>query len=122
MNAEMLVLLLEQHIADIRQSLEAGVWQGFVATLARATRELQPRRESIEKWTDAVCELLMGSSYTKGLLQGLRFQVAMSERGLPSRMACPDPGLDSSRVAVPAGDARLVARIQAVVHRAQTLA
>jgi hypothetical protein len=123
MNAELLVLLLEERIIDIKQNLEAGLWQGFVGTLAQAADEIQPRKDALERWADKVCDLLMGCSYTKGLLQGLQFLAAMPQRSLPSRMPCPDGGSSTGMgdATARAGEGALVARIKAVVHKAQTL-
>lgn len=121
MNAETLVLLLEEHIADIKQNLEASLWPGFVATLARVTEEVQPKKEALERWADRVCDLLMGCSYTKGLLQGLKFQVGLNLRSLPSRVPCPDPGPSIASSPARPDDAALVTRIRAVVQRARVL-
>jgi len=122
MNAEALVWLLEEHIADLRQSLEKNAWQSFVQALARVSSNVAPRREALESWADRVVDLLMGYSYTKGLLQGLRLGADVRFRSAPMSTPCPDDSGSAVRIPPPRPDEdTLVTRIKAVVKKAQVL-
>lgn len=124
MDVETLVRLLEEHLADIRQSMEVSPWRAFVQALAQMTANVVPKRHALDTWADKVCELLMGYGYTKGLLQGLRFQAGMHFRSAPMPASCPndsDPP-DFRIVFRPADEYVLVTRIRAIVQKAQVLA
>ena len=118
MNAEALVLMLEEHLADIHAHLVREAWQSFVAALKETARGLTPNRDDLNSWSDRMAVLLMKFQYTKGLLQGFRFFATLQQRGGPARIPCPAPTKAPVR---PATDAELVDRIRGIVTRASSL-
>ena len=123
MNVEALVMMLEEHLADIKQRITNDPWHGFVALLDESARSLTPRRQDLETWADRVSGFLVQYDYTKGLLQGLLFASTLRVRGVPVNL----PGLDAAtaRNAQPAGpipEQQLVERIKGIARRAHTIA
>jgi len=123
MNAETFLRLLEEHIADIRQSLETNPWRAFVHALVQISSDIVPRRDVLETWADKVRDLLMGYSYSRGLLQGLRFQADLPLRSAPMAAPCPEDSVGpAARTALRRTDENtLVMRIKAVVQKAQVM-
>jgi len=124
MNVEALVMMLEEHLADIKQRITNDPWHGFVALLDESARSLTPRRQDLETWADRVSGFLVQYDYTKGLLQGLLFASTLKVRGVPVNL----PGLDAGAAARPAQptgpvpEQQLVARIKGIAQKAHTIA
>lgn len=123
MNVEALVLMLEEHLTDIRQRLAAAAWLGFTELLGDTARTLVPSHDRLESWADQVSAFLSEHDYTRGLLQGLLFCAGLKMRGVPVDL----PGLGgvpsvervtkSGRISEQA----LVERIQTITRRARSL-
>lgn len=120
MDAETLVMLLEEHMADARQSMGRGAWRELVLELVQTTAEVAPERQALDSWADQVCDVLKGYSYTKNLLQGVRLPGHEHHRGTPVAANCPvTPDTTDDRSA---DEAALVERIRAVMQKAEALA
>ncbi|MEO0077833.1 MAG: hypothetical protein ABIK86_02410 [candidate division WOR-3 bacterium] len=121
MNVEALVMMLEEHLSDIRQRLALDSWRSFVSLLDESARTLAPLRHDLEKWADRVSLFLAQYDYTKGLLQGLIFASTLKVRGVPVDLS----GLGGDSAAQPAGELTeqgLVERIKVIARRARTIA
>lgn len=120
MDAETLVTLLEEHMADARQSMGKGTWRQLVLELVQTTPEVAPERQALDSWADQVCDVLKGYSYTKGLLQRVGLQDSEHHRGTPVAAPCPAP--PDTTEERNADEAALVERIRAVLQKAEALA
>ncbi len=120
MNVEALIMMLEEHLTDIRQRLATDPWQGFVSLLDESARKLTPRRSDLETWADRVSAFLVQYDYTKGLLQGLLFASTLKVRGVPVSLS--GLGADADRPAGPIPEQQLVERIRGITQRAHTIA
>lgn len=122
MNPRTLVVLLEEHLADIRSGLVDTLWCSFVDGLEVCSTSLAATRKALDDWTDRVVELMKKFDYTKGLLRGLAISAALGTRSLPvARQASgidPQSGSDSR----PTSEEELVVRIEGVVRRARSMA
>lgn len=83
MNTENLASFLEQNWDAIRQNLGEG-WNEFLTEYRQIVASLpeEPGVEGLEHAADAICALLKGHDYTRGLLQG--WLGAHRERIIPS--------------------------------------
>ena len=113
MNAETLVLMLDEYMMDIRAHMTNLVWRDFVTALRSTSQSVRPMRADLEAWADRMLGLLKRFDYTKGLLEGFRFFNELNQRGHPTSMRCPSPS--------PASEQHLLDRIQALVTRATDL-
>ena len=124
MNVEALVLMLEEHLTDIRQRLVATAWRGFVDLLDETAKSLTPSHDKLEGWADRVSAFLSQHDYTRGLLQGLLFCAGLKMRGVPVDMPglgdAAAPGAAPAR-ARPTPEQELVVRIQSIARRARSL-
>lgn len=112
MNAETLVLMLDEYLMDIRAHMTNLVWRDFVTALRSTSDSVMPKRADLEAWADRMLLLLKRFDYTKGLLEGFRFFSEIHQRGQPISMRCPGPMVSEEQ---------LVNRIQALITRATDL-
>jgi hypothetical protein len=122
MDTVTILVVLEEHLLDIRAGLVDSLWRRFVEGLERCTTGLKATRKALDDWTDGVVDLMKGFDYTKGLLRGLAISAALGTRAVPRRVPLIDVADSGDPDPIAASEQGLVARILDVVHRAKTIA